>query len=114
MKKLLSATMIVLFFLTSFTTSTAAIGEKLLVASEQKPQQVNEGKIQITFASNSFLDIDYFYDEAFTKPIDTRNCFLQKGESIYVSKIDVKNAKSNLYSFSEFRFVEYDSEGKRG
>ena len=73
----------------------------------------HNGTVQITFATNSFLEIKYFYDENLTQPIDTKNCYLNKGERIYVSEIDVKNTKSNLYSFSEFRFLEYDSDGKR-
>lgn len=114
MKGLLSAIVIALLLLTSFTTSSATISNKLISVSEQASQINHAGKCQITFATNSFLDIEYYYDEAFTKPINTQSCYLNKGESIYVSIIEVKNAKSNLYSFSEFRFVEYDSEGKRG
>ena len=82
MKKLLSATMIVLFFLTSFTTSTAAIGEKLLVASEQKPQQVNEGKIQITLIIDFLKFFGYSNIEDFT------------GESSFFGKADFSKSKN--------------------
>ena len=105
--------MIVLCFFDIFYLQQLPLAKNCLLRRSKSHNKSMKAKSK-SYLLQIVLDIDYFYDEAFTKPIDTRNCSLQKGESIYVSKIDVKNTKSNLYSFSEFRFVEYDSEGKRG
>lgn len=114
MKKIVSIIVIVLLLITNpIPAKTAANGDKTIFAANHYQPVFHNGTVQVTFATNSFLEIKYFYDEKLTQPIDTKNCYLNKGESIYVSEINVQNTKSNLYGFSEFRFVEYDSDGKR-
>ncbi|SCX30169.1 hypothetical protein SAMN02910436_02548 [Ruminococcaceae bacterium P7] len=115
MKRIRSVFLIGLIFLLPFMmpTAMAANNSNSSFAAKQLQPIPHDGTVQVTFATNSFLEIEYFFDENLTQPIDTKNCYLNKGESIYISGIDVQNAKSNLYSFSEFRFVEYDLDGKR-
>lgn len=114
MKRIVSVFIIgLLILLPNMMPTAAANSNNSSFAANNNQPISHEGTVQVTFAANSFLDIDYYYDENLTQPIDTKNCYLNKGESIYVSGIEVQNTKSNLYSFSEFRFVEYDSDGKR-
>lgn len=114
-KRILSA-FIILVMLLVFCTSlnaTAAISTDPHETANGNQNDIHNGTIQVTFAQNCFMDIEYYYDEALTQPIDTMNCWLNKGDSIFVSKVKTHNAKSNLYGFSEFRFVLYNADGQR-
>lgn len=115
MKKLLSAFIVLIMLLTVCVSinATAAISSNSIVMKNESHNASNNGTIQVTFARNNYLEIDYFYDNELTQPIDTTNCWLNKGDSIYISKIKPKKTKSNLYNFSEFRFVFYDNDGNR-
>lgn len=70
-------------------------------------------QVHVTFAQNSFLKINYFYDESLTEPIETDNCYLNLGESIYASQPECDNPYTDSYVFSEYRIYEYDSDGNR-
>ena len=93
--------------------ATATTTSETIVKENENSNDSSDGTIQVTFARNNYLEVEYYYDEELTHPIDTTNCRLNKGDSIYVSKIKPKKTKSNLYSFSEFRFVFYDNDGNR-
>ena len=115
MKKVLSVLIVAVMFLLSFASlnTAAETNNNQIAPANETLNETHNGTIQVSFGKNSYFDIDYYYDEAFTQPIDTTNCWLNKGDSIYVSGIKTKNAKSNLYFFSEFRFVKYNKEDKR-
>ena len=73
----------------------------------------DDEKIRITFGSNSNIQIEYFYDSALTKPVDISNCYLSPNDSLYASVGKVTSPYANLYTFSGYRIVEYDSEGNK-
>ena len=84
----------------------------------QEPVEADEtvtqpaGPIHVTFAENAFLESHYFKDTGLTNPINTQNCYLNPGESIYISLPKENNSYTNQYSFSQFRVVAWDN-GKR-
>ena len=111
MKKILSGCLIgIILLVTCAPLSSTAVTSNNI---DESQNDSHSGTIQITFGQNRFFDIEYYYDEKLTQPIDIKNCWLNSGESIYVSIIKAQNKNSNLYSFSEFRIIEYDAEGKR-
>lgn len=61
------------------------------------------GNIHVTFSDNSFINVKYFFDKDRKEEIDTKNCWVNAGDSIYADIIDIDNAKSNLYRFDEFK-----------
>lgn len=79
------------------------------VETEEQPS----GSVHVTFAENQYLDIVYYYDAELTEPIDTRQCYLMPGDSIYAPEPMLKNPYSDKYQFSEYRIWQYDSAGSR-
>ena len=73
----------------------------------------NVKPVHITFWDNSYLNIQYYYDEACTMPIDTKECYLDYGESIYATKPKVVRANIDNYSFSSYQIWNYDAEGEQ-
>ena len=78
----------------------------------ETPEQAPAGKIQITFAENSYLDITYYADAACTRVLDPENCYLDPGSEIYASAPRTANPYSRSYVFSEFRVWQYH-DGRR-
>lgn len=74
---------------------------------------VEDGTIPVTLARNTFLSCQYHRNEDDAYPIGTEVCYLNPGDSLYVSGTTISNSISNLYTFSEFRIWSYDSEGRR-
>lgn len=74
---------------------------------------VPDGAIHVSFFENKNIRIDYFYDAQFTRPIDTLNCYIDPGDSIFASITEVNNPDSETYDFSEFRVFRYDEAGAR-
>lgn len=79
-------------------------------SSDEEPEE----RISITFAQNSFLDCRYRRNEENTYPLETRICFLEPGDSLYVSDVTTRNPAGDLYGCSEFRVWAYDADGNRG
>lgn len=75
---------------------------------ESKPS----GQIHITFAENAFFEPNYFLDAEHASLINTQNCYLNPGESVYVSTPSPQNPNTNKYLFSRFRVMAYE-DGKR-
>ncbi len=73
----------------------------------------DKGTIGITFASNNFLLIEYYEDEARTLKIDTSDCFMNPGDAIYASDPVILNQLSDLYRLSGYRITEYDEDGEQ-
>lgn len=89
-----------------------APGGKSVTIIDDSRCEIQSG-IQISFASNSHLDVHYFYDSDFTTQIDAEGCILAPGSSIYAKvKID-SSVATNKYEFSSFRIYEYDTAGQR-
>lgn len=69
--------------------------------------------VQITIASNSFLNCVYYTDEETKAPIVVSELTLSPGDSLFVANVTVNNQISNLYDFSKFRIWSYDQDGNR-
>lgn len=83
---------------------------------EQKkpePEIDTTGKVQVTFANNSLLDVFYYSDADLQQPLNTENCYLEPNACIYASVPTGKNEFSNRYSFENFRIYQYDAAGKK-
>lgn len=80
--------------------------------SSDSVPEAHTNQIHITFAENHYLEIWYFTDAAMTTPIDTTECYLNPGDTLYAKVIETTNPNTNLYRLSECRIVEYDAEGK--
>lgn len=90
-----------------FSAEGVLFGEIEQSSTEQK-------QVHVTFANNTYLSIDYFYDENRENPIDSPDCFLDCGESIYASQPQCSNPYTNAYVFTGYRIYEYDAVGNRG
>ena len=80
--------------------------------SESDSQTTKEYQVQVTIATNSFLDCTYYTGESKT-PVEGNVVFLSPGESLYVENVSVVNDISNLYDFSRFRIWSYDQNGRK-
>ncbi len=84
------------------------------IQDKSAPQTIDDAQISkpvhITFWDNSYLNIQYYYDEDCTLPIDTRACYLNYGESIYASKPKLIHSNEGSYSFSSYQIQGYDAE----
>ena len=73
----------------------------------------NEKSIKITIATNTFLKCDYSTDANANASVTGSEVFLDPGDSLYVSDVNVNNNISNLYDFYCFRIWEYDRDGRK-
>lgn len=74
--------------------------------------QIKPGPIHVSFARNDFLHFDYFLDARMLEPLDTADCWLNPGDTIYFSEPKPENPYSSLYQFSEFRIYELDENNR--
>ncbi len=70
-------------------------------------EEASAGSIQVTFARNSCLDIQYYTDSAKSSPINASNCYLNPGDSVYADVKIRNDVFSSAYEFSGFRIYEY-------
>lgn len=86
-------------------------GEAVTFAEQDNNE--SQSGVKISFASNSNLDVRYYYDPDFSTQIDSDECTLPLGGSIY-AKVKVNGSvTTNKYGFSSFRIYEYSTDGKR-
>lgn len=69
-----------------------------------------QDSIHVSFAANSCLDIEYYWDAELTEPIDTEACYLKPGECVYVKEPESRSPYGSFYCFDEFRIYACDSE----
>lgn len=79
---------------------------------EQNSEEVQNG-IKISFASNSHLNVRYYYDSDFSTEMDSNGCTLSPGSSIYAKVKNDGSVTTNQYGFSSFQIYEYSADGKR-
>lgn len=63
-----------------------------------------DGSIQVSFANNNNISIEYYYDQELQNRVDTNNCYVNQGDKIY-SLINTNSSKE-LYSFKEFELFD--------
>ena len=79
--------------------------------SQYEPPVTPSG-IHVTFATNQYLDVQYFYDANLTEPVDTDNCYLSTNDCIYYSP-DITNQGTSRYKFDHFNIYQYNEDGER-
>ncbi|MBQ4512408.1 MAG: hypothetical protein II969_05410 [Anaerolineaceae bacterium] len=77
------------------------------LAEEDKPS----GSIQVSFARSEFLQMEYYRDAEMNEKLDTENCWLNPGDTIYVSEVKLSNTINPFYHFSEIRVRQIDEKG---
>lgn len=89
-------------------------GEYAEWAVENPENGTEQKEVRVSFASNSYLTIDYFYDKNKEKRVEGTYGYFNPGESIYATQPQCNNPYTNAYTFAGYRIYEYDSDGKRG
>lgn len=81
---------------------------------EQQVEQIDTtGKVKVTFAENSLLNVSYYSDAELTKKIEKENCYLEPEACIYASVPESKTGTSSKYKFDGFRVYEFDKNGEK-
>ena len=91
--------------------SGAYYDSRVSVNEESEVPIVND-EINVTFASNSFIDIRYSLYEDFREELKSSQCFIHPGDSIY-AKVSLQNTKSNLYKFDCIKVFEILDDNSR-
>lgn len=78
---------------------------------QQADTQV-DGSLEVSFGENNKLSISYYYDAAMTQPIDTYNCWLNPGDSIYAAAAVSQEHNTDLYALDHYRIYAYDDAGQ--
>lgn len=79
---------------------------------EETGEEVQNG-IKISFASNSHLNVRYYYDSDFSTEMDSDGCTLAPGSSIYAKVKNDGSVTTNRYGFSSFQIYAYTADGQR-
>lgn len=105
MKKIISisVSLIIIVFYSTLSIASAATAT---------PDEA-KGKIHITFAQNEYIDVDYFKDSALKDKITGKECFVNYGDTIYSSNVELNNPKSDKYTFSHFQIWQFDKKGNK-
>lgn len=70
--------------------------------------------VHVTFAENTFINVQYFLDAEGKIPVNLQQCYLKPGECIYASEPECYHPITNCYSFDRFCVYSVDMEsGKR-
>ncbi len=69
--------------------------------------------IHVTFATNSYISVQYFDDEAMTNALDLGGAYLHADDCIYANIVEVNNPNTDAYDFSGFEVWEFDENGKK-
>ena len=93
-------------------SNEASTEENMSSVKEPDGEPVDPNAVQVTIATNTFLDCKYYTDKE-KEPRKASKVFLAPGDSLYAAGVSVNNDKSNLYDFSCFRIWSYDRNGKR-
>jgi len=81
--------------------------------SEADARSVINRNVQVTIATNSFLNCVYYTDEETKTPLMESAVLLAPGDCLFAANVSVNNDISNLYGFSRFRIWSYDKDGRR-
>lgn len=81
--------------------------------AENNDQNSISGTIHVTFPSNNNLIVNYYEDANHTNMLNTANCYLNPGDSVYASVEISSDVFSSLYEFSNFNIYEYRADGSR-
>ena len=76
-------------------------------------ERQDHAQIHVTFARNNNLNVAYYTDPDHKDLLDTTDCYLDPGSSVYALVSIQDENVSSMYAFSEFRIFEIDREGRR-
>ncbi len=76
-------------------------------------QEAPQGSIQVSFAKNSCLDVEYFTDAACIEPIESAVWYFEPGDVVYAKEPEVVAKFSAFYEFEGFKLYTYDEKGNR-
>jgi len=79
---------------------------------DENAENIPENVASISFAENSYLVISYYKDAAHTDLIETQDCYMMAGESIYADVGISRDVPSSMYSFEGFRLYQYKNNGR--
>lgn len=69
--------------------------------------------VHVTFAVNSYIEIQYFDDPAMTNLLNSEGTYLHVNDCIYANIQEINNPNTDAYQFSGFEVWEYDENGKK-
>lgn len=72
------------------------------------------GAVHVTFASNCYFTMEYYYDADYTCLVDTSNCYMEPGALLYAAEPVYADLNSDQYVFDGLRVAEYNEDGSRG
>lgn len=78
------------------------------------PQDISEfdeghiGKIHVSFASNNFLNINYYSDSEHKEKLDKLGCYLDRGDKIYAVVDMVNRSGIDSYEFNGFQIAAFE------
>ncbi len=70
----------------------------------------NSELIHVSFASNSLLNVKYFFDSECKEEIDKKNCYLNPGDIIYAKVAATSLVQSNTYEFRDFTIDAFEDD----
>ena len=70
------------------------------------------GMAHVTFAENSFLNVEYFSNGDGSAYLSTDDCYLAPGAHIY-AKVVEQDGPSSMYEFDRFRVWRYTDSGRK-
>ncbi len=73
----------------------------------------DKNAIYITFAENSYIHIDYYYDKALSKKIESNSCYMHTNDCIYASNPEIDNPNTPSYQFECFEIWQFEDNVKK-
>ena len=75
---------------------------------EDEHKKLSQGQVKVSLASNDFLKMKFYTDSSMEQEIETSYCYMNPGDSIYASQVDINNVASVSYNFLEYQIYEVD------
>lgn len=73
----------------------------------------NTDAVYVTFATNSYITVQYFGDSSMTCPLDLGGTYLNVNDCIYADIQKINNPNTNAYEFSGYEIWEFDENGEK-
>ncbi|MDO5156471.1 MAG: hypothetical protein Q4D51_10955 [Eubacteriales bacterium] len=86
-------------------------GEQLADLEEQH-NKLPSGQVQVSLATNSFLKMKFYTDPNMQQEINASYCYMNPGDSLYASQVDVNNERMASYVFLEYQIYEVTEENE--
>lgn len=87
-------------------------GQYIAPEMTSEPNPELEG-IHVTFATNAYIDVEYYFDAELNQPVDIKQCYLKPGDCIYAAEPDCNHPVTDKYCFERFYVYAYDESGEK-